>query len=196
MSCTEIYSFNKEGNAVLSGEVNNSWSGAMTVWSFLEKKYLPPYIPNYAKCCNWYKPGMTSEEVACRIGYEPSRISEFSGRDMPIKEVWDLADNKDIPEYERIVLFTTFDKCLVKKEDIPKVITAFRKFEAETNLKEQAGILEELFNDEDCIAVGWNQNSINRETWENIGEYDEENEEIMPYNCLIQDKHYWLFDEI
>jgi len=145
MSCTEIYSFNNDGNTEYIADVENSWRGAMAIWSYLEKKYLQPYIPNYVKCCNWYRSEMTSEEIFERIGFEPSRFSSFS-EDNPMKEVWNLADNTDIPEYERIVLFTTFDKFLVKKEDIPKVIVTFRKFEAETSLQEQADILEELFH--------------------------------------------------
>lgn len=168
----------------------------MAIWSYLEKKYLPPYIPDYVKHCNWYRPGMTNEEIIKRNGFEPSRLFPSPGGENPTQEVWDLANNKDIPEHERIVLFTTFDKCLVKKEGLPAVIAAFRKFEAETSLPEQADILEKLLQDEDCIAVGWNQTSVNSDAWGNIGEYDEENEEIMPYNCLTQTEHYWLFDEI
>lgn len=197
MSYTEIYSFDKAGNAGQAGEVKNSWRGAMAIWSYLEKKYLPPYIPDYVKHCNWYRAEMTREEIIQRNGFEPSRLSPSLSPDgeNPMKEVWGLADNTDVPEHERIALFTTFDKCLVKKEDLPTVIAAFRKFEAETSLPEQADILETLFQNEDCIAVGWNQTSVNGDTWGNAGGYDEENDESIPYNCLTKEEHYWLFDE-
>ena len=100
-----------------------------------------------------------------------------------MREIWNLVDNKHVPTSERIVLFTTLDKCLVKKDNFEKVISAFRKFKGETSLSEQADILEELLNDDNCIAVGWHQNSISCEQW-------------FDYNCLTDTEHFWLFDEL
>lgn len=100
-----------------------------------------------------------------------------------MRGIWSLVDNKAVPKEERIVLFTTLDKCLVKKEDIPKVIEAFRNFEGNTNLKEQADILKSIFQEDDCIAVGFHQNSCSCEQW-----YE--------YNCLKEKEHFWLFDEL
>lgn len=100
-----------------------------------------------------------------------------------MREIWTLVDNPDVPTAERIVLFTTLDKCLVKKENLEKVIGAFREFEGNTSLSEQADILEELLSDDNCIAIGWHQNSISCEQW-------------FDYNCLDNTDHYWLFDEL
>lgn len=100
-----------------------------------------------------------------------------------MREIWNLVDKPDIPTNERIVLFTTLDKCLVKKEHLEKVVSAFREFEGDTSLPEQADILQELINDDDCIAVGWHQNSISCEQW-------------FDYNCLKGTEHYWLFEEL
>lgn len=100
-----------------------------------------------------------------------------------MKEIWNLADNVRVSFDERIVLCTTFDNCLIRKEDIPRVVAAFRNFEGETSLNEQADVLEEIYKDEDCIAVGWHQNSISCEKW-------------FEYNCLEQSDHYYLFDEL
>lgn len=100
-----------------------------------------------------------------------------------MRKIWNLADSADVSVTERIVLFTTLDKCLVKKENLDKVIRAFRDFRGDTSLPEQADILEELLNDDDCIAVGWHQNDISCEQWFN-------------YNCLNNTEHYWLFDEL
>lgn len=47
MSYTEIYGFDKAGNAYFKDEVKNSHRGAIAVWSYLEEKYLPPYRPSY-----------------------------------------------------------------------------------------------------------------------------------------------------
>ena len=60
MSYTEIFAFNKEGNAYMAGMARNSWRGAMMIWNIMEERHLPPYIPEYVKLCNWYHPGMTN----------------------------------------------------------------------------------------------------------------------------------------
>lgn len=197
MSYTEIYAFGKDGNAYLAAEVHNAWRGCMAVWNIMEERHLPPYIPEYVKMCNWYRPGMTAEEIEAKNGFKPRRTSPTLGKgDNPAMEIWALADNLEISLHERIVMFTTFDDCLVKAEDIPRVVDAFRKFEGETSLKEQADILEKLAQDPKIIAVGWNGTSVTSENWANTGGYDEEAEETLPYNCLTGGRHYWLFDEL
>ena len=100
-----------------------------------------------------------------------------------MKRIWNLADDEHVPMDERIVLCTTFDKCLIRKNDIPRVVSAFRIFEGEASLKEQADVLEELITDNNCIAVGWHQNSTSCEQW-------------FSYNCLEQSDHYYLFDDL
>lgn len=196
MSYTEIYAFDKAGLPRLYGEVHNSYRGAMAVWNILDERHLPPYMPEYVKSCNWYRSDMTPEEVERRLGYRPRRTSDYCGKEKPICEVWNLADNPEIPEHERIVLHTTFDDCLVRAENLPAVIAAFRQFEGDTSLKEQADILQRAADDPEIIAVGWNQTSVNGDSWYNAGGYDHEAEEDIPYNCLTGDKHYWLFDEL
>lgn len=195
MSYTKIYSFDKEGNATLAAEIQNSWSGAMAIWGILEGQHLPPYIPDFVKGCNWYRDGMTIETISAILGYTPTRCCSLFESKNPMQEIWDLADDKRLSEHERIALFTTFDKILVKKENIPNVIEAFRNFGGETSLPEQVDELEKLIKDDNCIAIGWNQTSVNSDTWENYS-YDEATDERIPYNCLNQKEHYWIFDVI
>ena len=52
-----------------------------------------------------------------------------------------------------------------------------------------------MLSSDNCIAVGWNQTSVNGDTWKNYGGYDEEKDECIPYNCLTMNKHWYLFDE-
>lgn len=196
MSCTEIYAFDLEGNARLYGEVRNSWRGSMAVWCILENRHLPPFVPWYVKFCNWYHPDMASEEVERRIGYKPSRALCHGGKEEPAREIWNLVDSPDIPEHEKIVLYTTFDHCLVRAENLPAVIAAFRQFDGDTSLKEQADILQKAADDPEVIAIGWNQTSVNADTWSSIGGYDSVKDEPIPYNCLTGDAHYWLFDDL
>lgn len=196
MSCTEIYVFKQDGNAELYGEVRNAWRGGMAVWHEMEARYLPPYIPNYVKICNWYHSGMDYSDIVLKLGYTPTRCAapDFSGGD-PMNDIWQLYGSDKVSEKDQIVLATTFDGCLVRKEDIPKVIDAFNSFGGETSLPEQAEILQKAFDDPEIIAVGWNQTSVNGDTWSNIGGYDEEEDEYLPYNCLTMKDHWWLFHE-
>ena len=96
-----------------------------------------------------------------------------------MKQVWNLVNDEKVPMKERIVLCTTFDNCLIAKEDIPKVIEAFKAFDGNTNLQEQADVLEDIYNDENCIAVGIHQNSSSCQQWYN-------------YNCLKQNDHFYV----
>lgn len=190
MSNTEIYGFDKEGNAYFEDEIRNAWRGGMAVWSFLEEKYLPPFVPNYARQIGIKTP----EEFEKRFGHKPYRTTTLM-EDAGIREIWNLEHDENVTETDRICLATTFDYVLVKKENIPLVVEAFRAFEGTTSLKEQADVLERMYDDEDCIAVGWNQTSVNGDTWSNYGGYDEENDCCIPYNCFTGDKHWWLFHE-
>ena len=169
MSSTVIYAFDREGNACKEIGIRNAWRGAMSVWDIMESRHLPPY----------YMQGIKLRRVICGAA--------------AANEVWALADNKEIPEHERIVMLTTMDKCLVKKENLPKVIEAFRKFDGITSLPEQADILEKLLADDNCIAVGWNQTSVSSSFW---FKYNEETGKITPYNCLTMNDHFWLFDDL
>ena len=198
MSCTELYAFDKEGNAYLFGTTHNSWRGGMAVWRAMEERHLPQIITEYVKDMWNYRPEMTASDIEKMLGYKPSRTSivTASQKDDPMKEIWELADNPEIPRHERIVLFTTFDKALVKREHFQEVIDAFRAFGGETSLPEQAEILEKMLLQDDIIAAGWNQTSVNADTWDVVGGYNEEADESIPYNCLTGTQHYWIFDEL
>ena len=105
-----------------------------------------------------------------------------------------MVNNDAVPEKERIVLGTTFDKVLVKREHIPTVIEAFRSFCGDTTLPEQADLLEKIMQDPDVIAVGWNQTSVNADNWTEYY-FDGETMEYKPYNCLTGADHEWLLED-
>lgn len=159
MSYTEIYGFDKKGNAFFYDEVHNSWLGAIAIWKKLSEKYLPEY--NFV---------------------------------FNMKPVWDLFTKDYVSIVDKICLGTTFDKVLVKKENIPKVIKAFLEFDGETSLKNQADILQKMYENDNCIAVGWNQTSVNSAFWF-VG-YDDEKDEKIPYNIFSMKEHWWLFDNL
>jgi hypothetical protein len=192
MSCTEIYGFDKEGNAYLYAQVKNAWRGGMAIWKIMDERHLPPYRPPDVP------KDIPDDEVESYCHYKPSRlVGSWAGNDKKAaQDIWDLAENENIPEHERIVMSTTFDKAVVKKEDIPKIIEAFNAFEGETSLKDQAKVLQTMFDDDKCIAVAWNQTSVSGDgAWDCMGEYDEEIEGGIPYNLNTGDEHWYLFED-
>lgn len=100
-----------------------------------------------------------------------------------MQEIWNLIKNDNIPRDERLILGTTLDNVLVKKENIPILLYAFNKFEANTSLKDQAKTIQEAIkNNDDISVIAWNQTSVCDSPWNN-------------YNYLKQKEHWFLFDE-
>lgn len=180
MSYTEIYKFKNTGESECFAEVKNAFRGAMAVWRTIEKKYLPKYMPSWAR-------GDDSQEY--------SRTSDFMGDG--IEEIWGLFKSGKLSETDKICLGSTFDNVVVMKDDLQSLCNAFRAFDGDTSLKDQAEKIEEAFkNDTDLIAIAWNQTSVNCDVWQSDETgLDEDGEEIyLPYNLLKHDKHWNLFD--
>lgn len=175
MSYTEIYKFKKNGDAVSFAEIKNAFRGAMAVWDILDKKYLPPFKPSWA---------FSTEQ-------KYSRSIDREGA----KEIWALHESDKVSETDKIVLGSTFDKVVVLRENIPELIKAFREFEGETSLKEQADLIEMEFNkDKKMLGIAWNQTSVNGDNWENFGGYNR-NDNAIPYNILTMTDHWSLFEK-
>jgi len=173
MSYTELVGF-KEGKPELSEEIRNAFRGAMAIWTILDETHLPPYYASW----------------------DPDkRISRASAMMDPnaIKEVWALANDEKVPIDERLVLGTTFDKVLVKRENLPRLIEAFKNFEKkypdQSSISEQTVILETFFEDENVMAVGWNQTSVSDDAW-SVYEEDEQ----IPYDINTMEGHWFLFE--
>lgn len=194
MSTTDIYAFDKNGTPAVYGSTHNSWRGGMAIWGILEEKYLPPYIPNYIKESNWYKPDMPYNEIVSINGCKPTRTNSLSC-EAALKEIWNLFWKDNVSLGDKIVLGTTFDKVVVKTEDVPRVIRAFNEFGGETSLSEQAQILQSILDAGGHIAVAWNQTSVSISIWECF-KYDEENDESIPYNLKNNEEHWFLFDAL
>ena len=193
MSYTEIFGFHADGLAYRLAEIQNSWRGGVAVWGALEKNHLSPFIPRYAKTSSWYRPEMSYEDVSRFMGYAPTRVAAMFENDA-MREIWGLVENDKVPVSERICLCTTFDKVIVEKKHLQRVIDAFRSFPAETSLGEQADTLEKALADPDCIAVAWNQTSVNCDSWVSY-RYIEETDTCEPYNLLEDSEHWSLFSE-
>ena len=188
MSYTEIYAVNKNGDVEEYEDIQNAWRGAMAVWNILEERYLPPFRPSFLPDF------VPDEKIEEHLGYKPRRCIGIDKEAMKeaMKEIWKLASNENVSEVDTIILCTTFDDVIVKKENIEKVINAFKEFEGDTSLKEQATILEKILEDDECIGVAWNQTSVNADTWDIYNEDDE----CLPYNINNNDEHWFLFSDL
>ena len=186
MSCTEIYAL-KNSKTYCIGEVRNSFRGAMAIWKSMEKKYLPKYIPDWAKSLN-------------RTDAEYSRTTtSMSSDEEPINEIWSLFKNDNVSKEHKIVLGSTFDNVLVKTENIGILLDAFRSYDAETSLKEQAELIEKAIKDDpDIIAIGWNQTSVNCDVWTCCkwdGTNDEDGEKNYRDYLINKDEDHWFLLE-
>lgn len=157
MSYTEMFGFDKNGDAYYLEDIENAWRGGMAIWNILYEKYFGEKFPMFG-----------------------------SGGFENLNKKFDI-----MPEHEQIALQTTYDFALVKRENFSQVVDAFRKFEGETSLKEQADVIEEALNNENCIAIGWNQTSVNDDNWV-CYDYDEDKDESIPYNINKGNKHWFL----
>lgn len=169
MSYTEIVKFTNSGRAKYIGETQNSHRGASLVWRTLETHYLPPYIPYWG------------------IGREDLKPFTRQGDMIAMKDIWNLFSDSKVSRIHKIVLGSTFDKVIVFKKDIPELIAAYRAYDWETSLPEQADIIETFYKkDKNLIAIAWNQTSINSNHWL----YDKS------YNILKQTDHWDLFEDL
>lgn len=175
MSCTEIVVFTKSGRAKRLADVRNAWRGAMAVWNIMDERYLPAYTPEWAR-------GM------------PNQKERYSRMSDPIesKKVWDLFVNEKVSMVDRICMGSTLDWCVVLRKNIPELIDAFRKFEGESSLKEQADIIEAAFKDKKYIGVAWNQTSVCENKW---NYYKDRGDTSIAYNLLKDKEHWSLFEE-
>lgn len=187
-----LYAFGEDGAVRQERQVPNATLGAMAIWSYMERKYLPMHRPPCLLDKPWYRENMTDDELIAAYGYRPSRLTNQAPHYM--QEIFDLTGRPDIPEGERLVLETTIDKRLLHGTDIPAAIEAFRAFPADSNLPEQANVLEDFLRWGRIVAVGWRQSPIHGIDWAHVstpapGIVDGN----MPsYNCVSGQFHVWI----
>lgn len=102
MSDTYIFG-SKDGRWTKLGKVKNSWYWHMNVWLSLWEEYLKEKENSKSLLLNPY-----SENIS---------------------KVWALASNQDIPEFERAVLNSTFDKTIIRRSSVDWLIKQIEEFE-------------------------------------------------------------------
>lgn len=141
MSRTELYIVKEDGELFIYKEFSNSHRGAALLWDNLIKKYLNS---SYGKLM-------------------------FSDKEMD--KLWRLDRDLNIPRELRVLLISTFDKMLIKKENLPLFIEAINKtinkkhFEETGHFKDYPEAMNEILKMKDVVAIAWNQTSICSGVW-------------------------------
>lgn len=120
----------------------------------------------------------------------------YEGMFTGYKRTWGNFNEGVYLKHENIVLGSTFDGVIVSKDNFGKLIHDFKMYatqEPNSSFSEQADIIDRMIADEECIGVAWNQTSVCDDAWD-YG-WDEEADEVIPYNIFKGDKHWELFND-
>ena len=173
MSQTELYIIKKDGSLKYYKGFGNSHRGASLLWSNLCKKYLT----------NSYG------------------IMMFN--DNELEKLWKLDRDPKVPEELRILHISTFDRMMIRKENLQKFIEAIKKVQ-DNNYFEDLGHFDaypEVFEEieeitPDIIGIAWNQTSVNSGYWDIYEKCPHCKEETIrrDYNIFKDQKHDFLFE--
>ena len=111
------------------------------------------------------------------------------------KKTWGNFNKGIYEDYENIVLGSTFDHIIVLKENFEQLLTSFKKYYSvypNSNFGQQIEVIETMKADENVIGVAWCQTSVADDLWDFC--YDEEQDEVIPYNIFKGENHWELFD--
>ena len=143
----------------LAIEVPNAWGGMPHLWMYLEKKYLPSYVPVGADGkpldLEWVKEAQAKGEYASRWIYASSR-----------KEIEDLQKDFRLTYEEMMVFRSTFDFAKVLGEDIPVYLDCLKVVADECGgiypqqYKELSDFIK-VHSIDDIEAIAFNQTSVN-----------------------------------
>lgn len=138
-----IYKVNKNKEIIGFEDLRaNSFCGSFLFWTKMEDKYLEPdyreikgFVPLYS-------------EPISRLVHPAKKASE----------IWNLVDDKRLAIEERIIMATTFDYCIIKKEYFSIIITLFSSKYATNVMSSISESFTRLLNEDDCIgaAICWN----------------------------------------
>jgi hypothetical protein len=117
-----------------------------------------------------------------------------------MQRVWNLWKNDCVPLSDRIVMGATFDRVMVRRENIPRLVNAIRDYATRFDpghLLDQVEKLLELANDSECFAVCWNQTSVNADAWyvqtDELDKYDDHIYRM--YDVSRDTGHWFLFSD-
>jgi hypothetical protein len=165
MSYTTMFVVKNNGEVLPLSEFSNSWGSAAMVWTALCEKY----------------------NVRDKYGY-----TSFDAW----QDLWKLEQEKTVKleQFERNVLFSTYDNAMVASKDFLKFADSLRKFQ-EVHAKPKQVCHLSAFADkiekikDDYIGVCFWQTSVADNPW---SEYDGKTDEFFPYNTNTGTKHWFI----
>lgn len=140
MACTEVYTIRKkDARFVFYSEIPFAFTGAPLIWQTMEEKYLP---------------SLFLDDDHRRAGFKYYSRFISGGRDK-LHEVWALEYDPRLTQQERIVMSTTYDYAVIRKEDLLEVAEAYESMPwASENMKQRAKVFREIYaSDDKTIAA-------------------------------------------
>ena len=175
MSYCSIYIIDKDGSAREYRMFSNSWGGAARIWSALWDHYVRD--PNKE-----YDSWMHGDQ----------------------NKLWDLP--KSLVQKgcitPAIVLISTFDRAIVKREKLSDFTAALRQFDKQypvefdtaNHLPTWADTIDEIaIKEPECIGIGFFQTSVAEDLWY---EEDQDTGEAIPYNVLSDNRHFSVYKHL
>lgn len=124
-----------------------------------------------------------------------------------MKQWWsEMSNNLDIPYHDRVTLGSTYDRTIVKGNNLPRLYECFKKsaewLPEDCHIHKMLPDLEFLISRGECGGVCWRQTSVIPNPWISIIPEEEllnqkdlvEGDEEVWYNINQSDNHQELFD--
>ena len=175
MSYAELKIVKKNGDVVGYKEYNNAFGGAAFIWTKLYDKYLKDQ----------------------NIPYDSWLLNR--------EKLWKLSKDESIPFFARVVLNSTYDHVIIKRENILDLANALEKFleifppskGTICHLGNWVNDLRDIYKDKSIRGIAFYQTSVSQDLW-NIYNDNEEDDSWTDrdYNIEKDEGHWFLFDEI
>ena len=121
-----------------------------------------------------------------------------------INRLWGLAKDDRLPKHHKIALMTTFDRVMVRRENLGRTADAFELFVEDfppgrrvCSLLKQAGDLRLISHEPVCFAACWQQTSVSMYVWMVRGQETEPGGyDYRPWDVSRDEGHWFLFDDL
>ena len=180
-----MFTVASSGDVEHFGDYQNGLGFAMPIWTYLAEKYLR-------------KPGEKDHEFFGRWWIQDN-----------CRGVWALENDKRMERFERVVLLASFDRVIVRAENFKELAAAFDKFhdlyleKKPQNVCHYRAMGREIEKMEDVLGVCWVATSVGENLWTVYEDCEcpkcknvHQQEEPRPYNINIDNKHWFLFEEL
>ena len=169
MSYTTLYLVPESGEIRTYREYHNASRFAWLVWDTMSKLYLHKGAIEF----------MISGNHA----------------DDALQPVWDLWKNPNVPMNHRLVMASTFDRVMVRRENLPRLADAYEQYSKAVkdpgHILTMVNDLRSLANDPACLAACWCQTSVSSDAWR-VRESLEDDSRL--YDVSLDNDHWFLFD--